>query len=164
MNRCAGLVLLAALGLMAGCQGGSDEPNRPQTTEEKQADDQSKLQGTWKLVLLKVDGETAPQEKTDKARVVIDGDQLTMRSFLDGEDMAVTYQLDASTSPRQLDLLTRNEGKVLLRGAYVGKGIYKFEGEELTICFRMPPVNSRPGTFDSSPKSNVALWVLRKER
>ncbi|MCI0460042.1 MAG: TIGR03067 domain-containing protein [Gemmataceae bacterium] len=164
MNRVAGLVLLAAFGTLSGCQGDPVEPDRPQTMREKLAQDGGRLQGTWKLVLLRVDGETAPREKTEKARVVIASDQLTMRKFTDGEDVVVTYQLDVLSEPRQFDLLTPNEGKVLVRGGYVGKGIYKFEGEELTMCFRMPPVSSRPAVFESAPNSNVALWVLRKER
>jgi uncharacterized protein (TIGR03067 family) len=163
VRRFAVFVQLAALALGVGCQGGSEEPPRAQTTWDKQVEDEGKLQGTWKLVLLKVDGVVSPPEKAEKARVIIAGNRLTMRQFADEQDLVVRYRIDVGTNPRCLDLFTLEDGKLLTGGACVGKGIYQFESGGLTICFRMPPVDWRPKVFASEPRSNVALWVLRKD-
>jgi uncharacterized protein (TIGR03067 family) len=73
------------------------------------------------------------------------------------------YRLDPSTSPKQIDLMPQsgpNNGKTL-------KGIYKVEGDELTICHvlgRSKDFNQvqRPQAFDV--KGNEAFVMLTFKR
>jgi uncharacterized protein (TIGR03067 family) len=65
------------------------------------------------------------------------------------------YRIDATQTPPHIDLVS--SGKVL------NHGIYELKGDELTVCFSMPP-EPRPRTFVTRRNTSLYITVLRRER
>jgi hypothetical protein len=42
------------------------------------------------------------------------------------------------------------------------KGIYKFEGNQLVICYPASPQMPRPSEFNSPPNENRYIYVLER--
>src|SRR4051794_3629662 len=86
------------------------------------------LEGTWKFVSLKSDGEEAPKEVIAKWRWVIRGNEITWGG--PGQDEKTSFKVDPSKSPKAIDI-TALDGKT--KGKSM-QGIYRLEGERLTVC------------------------------
>ena len=116
------------------------------------ADDQSgelaKLQGDWVVVLTP---EIERQGVYDAPHALsIKGDQWIVMN--DVGEFKSTIAIDASKSPKTIDQ-SRNGRK--------RRGIYKLEGDTLTICFA---VDERPADFTvrTDSKSVVTIYKRRK--
>ena len=63
----------------------------------------ARFQGTWQLVSAETDGVKAPQDRTDKVRVIIKGGRHTVM-FGDQEVVhSVPFAIDPTTTPRSVD-------------------------------------------------------------
>jgi RNA polymerase sigma-70 factor (ECF subfamily) len=127
---CLAVVFLTALAV----------PSRAVDAVDKES---NKLDGTWKFVSLKSDGEEAPKEVIREWRWVIRDGVLT----IPGEGKS-SLKVDPSKSPKALDMTS-------LEGKSKGKSfrcIYKLEKDRLTICFPEGKQDSqdktRPKEFD----------------
>jgi uncharacterized protein (TIGR03067 family) len=71
-----------------------------------------------------------------------------------------TYQIDGDTEePKSFSL---HPAKGVLKGqAFLG--IYRVEGDTLTLCFSWPPLD-RPTEFRSRPNSTIVLAVFRRAK
>ncbi len=68
-------------------------------------------------------------------------------------------KLDGTKTPAEIDGVVQsgpNKGKT-------GKGLYKFEGDMLTMA-RAEPGKDRPAELASKPGSGVALVILKHEK
>jgi uncharacterized protein (TIGR03067 family) len=125
------------------------------------AGEAKKLQGVWEPVAVTAEGKKIPEADVAKSG---------MRFTLAGETYKVTVQgklveggtfkVDPGKSPRTLDLTITegdDKGKMQL-------GIYKLDGEALTVA--LPPTGSkaRPTAFESTAKNQVELTVFRRAR
>jgi uncharacterized protein (TIGR03067 family) len=125
------------------------------------ADDTSKndldvLQGTWQMQSVTSDGKEAPAAEIAKTRFVIAGNKLTpMEGDRKGPEFTIT--VDATKKPATLDLkgVGQNRGEV--------HGIYRLDGDTLTICSAEPPT-ARPEDFTSTAGSKVELLVLKRDK
>jgi uncharacterized protein (TIGR03067 family) len=91
--------------------------------------DQEKLLGNWTVVSGQEDGKALPPEKVKGSQVVITKDTFTCQE--ETQKRMMTYKLDASTTPKQIELTTTE-------GSDKGKtshGIYALDGDALKICF-----------------------------
>jgi RNA polymerase sigma factor (sigma-70 family) len=71
-----------------------------------------------------------------------------------------TYQIDGdSEEPKSFSLYP---AKGVLKGQAF-RGIYRVEGDTLTLCFSWPPLD-RPTEFRSRPNSTIVLAVFRRAR
>lgn len=90
----------------------------------------SEIDGVWTLVSASNDGAATPAEtiKRQDFRVTIDDGRLVLR-YTDRKprEIAFTFTLDPTKSPKQIDLSQGPKGASL--------GIYKLEGNRLTICY-----------------------------
>jgi uncharacterized protein (TIGR03067 family) len=69
---------------------------------------------------------------------------------------AVPYKLDAKKSPAEIDITPQKEEKVL--------GIYKIEGDTLTICFAGGPDAKRPSKFESPEGERIILMTFKRAK
>src|SRR5262249_23574834 len=91
-------------------------------------EDLKKMEGTWKTIVHEMNGRTSTKEEIEKSqgKIVIKGDKYDA-FFGDKSEDKGTIKLDASKKPRQIDAITGKSGTL--------KGIYKIEGERMTVCF-----------------------------
>lgn len=116
------------------------------------------LEGTWQAVSYTLDGKTTPAEDIKNVTLTIDSSgKVTARregkSFIGG-----TTTIDPTQDPITIDI-AYTEGEIKGKTAL---GIYKIEGELLTIC-RTVPGHPRPTEFVSSPGSGHTLMTYTRE-
>jgi uncharacterized protein (TIGR03067 family) len=129
-------------------------------TEPAKKKDQDRIQGDWKVESLKVNGQEPPGEEGERIKSVtvkITADKIVVT--MDGHDKESTYKLDPTAKPKTIDIIHRppdqEEEKAL--------GIYKLEGDTLTICApRDPNAKERPKEFESKEDSGIILMVLKR--
>jgi uncharacterized protein (TIGR03067 family) len=115
-------------------------------------DDLKKLQGTWTVVALEVEG----RAMAGGSKIVLEGDKFTTVGM--GEGYGGTMELDATKSLKTFDLLFRS-------GPHKGAkslGIYELKGDDWRICLAFAGVKTRPKEFAAPPGSGFALETLKR--
>jgi uncharacterized protein (TIGR03067 family) len=137
---------------------GSGEGQAVTAKDEAIKKERKEMAGTWQSVAYTLDGTKTPEEELKKVTLLIDGDGVaTLRS--DGKTvLASTLQLDPTKTPKTLDV-AYPEGD--LKGK-TAPGIYKIEGDTLTIC-RVAPGKDRPAEFSSPAGSGLTLMVYKRQ-
>jgi len=145
--RMATLLLVLGIALTVGAQP------RQQNTNES-----AKLEGTWAIVSVEIDGNPLPMDKLKESRLTIHGKQY---SFQLGEThLEFTYRRDASRSPNAIDLIVAagpEKGKVY-------HGICKLEKDRYEICRTTVPGKARPTEFATRPNSGLMIVVWQHEK
>jgi uncharacterized protein (TIGR03067 family) len=138
----ANIACLLLAGLLPVAPGRSEQPPKKEFTS---------LQGTWKLVSVEVDG-NLPDIVRGIPRWVIRGDKV----FYAGKELA-TLTLDASTTPRSIDL-----GFLSAKRLY--EGVYDVTGDTLKICVNRQTdgVKERPLGFATKDKPDLRLLVFKR--
>src|SRR5690242_2545166 len=114
-----------------------------------------KLQGTWSIVALEVDGRKMPADAVTGSKILVKGDSFSTISM--GATYEGTLEVDAAKSPRTLNMKFSD-------GPEKGNtnfAIYELDGDTWTICINMPGKN-RPKKFATSPGSGHALETLKR--
>lgn len=149
----AGLVLLVPqTGLSLEARSVADEGGcctSASVTDDKS--DQEKMQGKWKIVRCEFSG-------TDVSSIVGVEDTITDARWSRPKRRTAEYQLkfDTSKDPKSVDLTAERLGNQSL------KGIYKLEGDTLTICYAYAPDSPRPTEFKTTSGVNGYLYVLER--
>jgi uncharacterized protein (TIGR03067 family) len=145
------LVLLAAVAIVATCQGGTPP-------EDAVRQEQQRFQGVWKVRSVEVGGVIRPAEEVAGWRLVVVADVMSAR---DGDKLLgeSTYKLDVGPDPRTIDI-------AYIRGPEKGRllrGIYRFDGARLTIC-AAGGGKERPTEFATQSGTDQVLYVLEREK
>lgn len=120
------------------------------------AKDQERLQGTWRVVALENEGKPVPAEAIKGATLTFTKDQYELKGGR--EEFRGRFKLHATQEPRGIDsTFVEADGKE--KGVAVG--IYKLEGDRLTICWRQGD-KDRPREFGSKPESGLRLLVAER--
>ena len=140
------LVALLAAGLLTA----ADAPPR------KGKDDRDRLQGTWNVVSLVQNGKAVPREAIKGATLIFEGDHYGLKGGK--EEYRGSFKLNQRANPKQIDTTfvdvdDREKGRA--------QGIYKLEGDRLTICWREGG-KGRPKAFTSEPDSGTRLIVVER--
>lgn len=109
--------------------------------------DLKKLEGDWKVESWVQLGQTIPLNATWSFK----GDKYTLDQGSNLEEG--TIKLDPGKKPAAIDL-------AITGGSCKGKnqpGIYKIDGDTLTMCFAWPDVTDRPTDFTSTADNR---WIL----
>jgi uncharacterized protein (TIGR03067 family) len=91
--------------------------------------------------------------------MVVKGEKMTFL-YKDKERGRASLKIDPSTSPAQIDT-TGEDGPG--KGRTV-KGIYKFDGDTLTVCVGGWGSKDRPTEFASKPGSGRLLFVHKRAK
>jgi uncharacterized protein (TIGR03067 family) len=146
MPRC---VLFVALLLLVS--------QSPQNDDGKK--DGARIQGEWAVISWEWKGFSLDKEKVKNSNVIIKGD--TWQPTVDSKKMIkMTAKLDPSRTPKAVDLtLTEKFGGVSPPN-FTMKGIYKIEGDTLTVCRTTKPGVDRPNGFKVG--DDLVLIVLKR--
>ncbi len=115
------------------------------------------IEGTWSVV----SGEKDPnmkrgpkKEQLSKAQLIFTDDKYSLA--IDGtRQMEGTFILRPQSEPKEIDMIG---------GRAPNLGIYKINGDELTICFSSGEQGHRPIEFTIKPDTMRILLVLKRER
>jgi uncharacterized protein (TIGR03067 family) len=115
------------------------------------------LQGTWLAVALQDEDRHAPVTVIKQFRLVIKGDKMTFAVEGPGEAREAEFRLDPKQDPPAIDV-TFPQSKPL-------PGIYKLEGDKLTICLptKTDGKTVRPKSFECKKGSGLGLFVVKKK-
>jgi uncharacterized protein (TIGR03067 family) len=129
-----------------------------QTKQDKDKDPALELQGGWKMVLLFQNGEELPSEQASNDELLIADDEY--RTKLGATVEASTFKIDATKKPKAIDF-TYTSG--FSKGKTV-KGIYKIDGDDLTICRGLSAESERPDEFAAPTGSELMLVVWKRSK
>lgn len=133
------LALPVAFLLATGTPGGDKEAKKGL----------DKLEGTWTIVSVENKGKKEKEAMGDIA--VFSGNKVTFT--IGGDKDTADFKLDPAKAPKWFDITS---------GAYKSVGIYKLEGDTLTVSLNQSG-KERPTAFQSEADSpNERLFVLRR--
>jgi RNA polymerase sigma factor (sigma-70 family) len=156
----AAAVIITAAGLVAHRLPAADppaaKPAAPAADRPKEADrktDQERLQGSWAVVAAEVSGKKASAEELKEIALTLDfaGDKVLLTQGGGSEEAA--FRLDPTKDPKEIDLIV---GKT-----DVHRGIYRLEGDRLTLCESHPP-QERPAAFASKAGAKFPMLLVFK--
>ena len=118
----------------------------------------TELEGVWDCTGATIDGRSLPEEAAKTLKLTLTagrykserGDQVLFDSI---------DRVDAAKNPKQIDMVG-TEGELKGKSAL---GIYKVDGDMLTICYVMPG-KERPVGFDSQPQSGAFLVTYKRAK
>ena len=116
------------------------------------------LEGKWEVTAQTVDGKMSEPEELKNVFAVVKGEKVTFL-YKDKERGTATQKLDPKKSPKQVDV-TYEDGP--LKGTTL-KGIYKLEGDTLTICLGGLG-KDRPTEFASKDGSGTILITNKRAK
>jgi uncharacterized protein (TIGR03067 family) len=111
------------------------------------------LDGTdWTVVSATLNGKSIDQLKGDEYQFKSGG--LTIKNK--GKETRSKYQVDGSKKPAHIDITGL--------GSKTVQGVFKTEGDTLTICVPELPGGKRPAAFQSKAGSKTILLVLKRKK
>jgi uncharacterized protein (TIGR03067 family) len=116
----------------------------------------TEFEGEWSMLAGVMDGKAMDASLLPWVKRVTRGNQTTVVAGPQTM-LKVEFTFDASPAPPAIDYLN-------LAGPHKGKrqqGIYKFEGNVLTVCISAPGAG-RPGVFESVPGDGRTLTVWKR--
>jgi uncharacterized protein (TIGR03067 family) len=119
-----------------------------------------RLAGTWQAVSYELDGKKASEEDMKKIRLLIDADGNAKAQSEGKTFIASRIKVDPAKRLKTMDI-TFTEGEVA--PGKTAPGIYKLEGETLTIC-RAAPGKDRPTEFTGKAGTGLTLMVYQKAK
>jgi RNA polymerase sigma-70 factor (ECF subfamily) len=152
-------LMLALAVIVAGAGAFTYHLLAGETAAEKT--DKDNIQGMWKVVSAKENGAEVGGDEGDRIKSAtwkITADKITVT--VKGEDRVATYKLDAEAKPKTIDIVYNRPGQ----DDEVIMGIYKLEGDKLTICGGRANKTERPTEFESKEDSGIVLMVLKREK
>ena len=121
----------------------------------KQPTDLDRLQGTWRITALELDG-AAMRDGVGDATITVHGTEFTSHGM--GEPYAGSITLMPGERPKAFDLaFTAGPPQGL-----TNRGIYKLDGDTWTICLATR-ADARPRRFATRADSGIALETLQRD-
>ena len=117
-----------------------------------------RLQGTWEMVGLEVNGEPVPEKQLAGTTLVIKEDKYTVK--VKDNSHETTIKIDPAKDPKAIDMYFPN-GTELPK---LSKGVYELDGDTFKVCRHQTPGEDRPTQIGSWPNTNlfVVTWKRKK--
>ena len=143
-------IVLLSLGLV---QDGDRKP-----TESELRSAHQMLSGVWQVVAVTDSGDPIGPELirrkiVQNGKISIGNRVVTHVNPETGETRTTGYMINPIKSPKEIDLITPEE-RVL-------PGIYRFEGDDLVVCFSSREGRARPDDFESPSDSFRTLMRMK---
>jgi len=117
--------------------------------------DLERFQGEWTMLTFEAKGKKLPDVKNVK--LTIKGDRWTVQ-FGEQTSPKMTFKIDPSKDPKTIDFTIKSGDKDI-----VSRGIYKLEGDTLTVC-RTVGDEDRPKEFKTTAKAGqLRVWQRAKK-
>ena len=120
--------------------------------------DLDRMQGVWTRVSSESNGNKRLFGKP-RPLLIVAGDGFTFGPNLDPERV----QLDPDQAPKAIDLTPTGDSAGPLKGKTY-PGIYKIEGDTLTLCLSIKPGSARPTKFDTIGNVLLVLDVYERSK
>lgn len=131
-------------------------PSKTPPTIVPMKTDLEKLQGTWHVATLVIEGQKLPDGANASSKIVVQGNDFTTISM--GSAYRGTFKVDADARPKTLDMhFTEGPEK-----GNTALGIYELAGDTWKICLTMT-AKERPQEFAAPPASGLALETLKRD-
>jgi uncharacterized protein (TIGR03067 family) len=119
------------------------------------------LQGAWQVVELVDNGRVIPKDEIpgwlpSGGRVELVDNAIVFTSPKDGMRHARVFAIDATTYPRQINIIDQNK--------ISGHGIYRSDEGRLVVCLSSPLETPRPTDFSAPNNSRRVLMVLARPK
>jgi uncharacterized protein (TIGR03067 family) len=121
-------------------------------------DDLVKFEGAWVFTSWEHYGRGLDEDSRQSAKWLVKGDKYKFE--IDGVEEEGTVKLDPSQKVATIDL-------AITEGNDKGKeqvGIYKVDGDTITMCFARPGVKERPTDFTSTADNSNILVTIKKQK
>lgn len=148
-------MFMALLGSFTGCRRPeTGTPNAIQTEPPGAEAERAKFQGAWKHLSIDLDGKQAQPRVAAGFVYRFEGSRFTNTDNGAGKVTSQgTFTLDPTATPPAIDF-AESEGVRIY-------GIYRFEGDRLTICLHE---QRRPTEFESRAGQRRSLVVLERQK
>jgi uncharacterized protein (TIGR03067 family) len=149
--RWAAFVCANALGILSGRGSpAADVPQEPGAAAADATRDRESLLGTWRFEELQTFERVV---KADPERpTTLEFRAETLVRTADGQESVLRYTLDPSSTPKQMDWITEQDGR-----RSVSARIYELEGDTLRMCYGR---GARPAGF--KPAEDVTIVTFRR--
>lgn len=125
----------------------------PARGDDPKSDDKA-AQGTWELTEAELGGMKLPGLIVT---LTLENGKYTLKA--ESEDKG-TYKLDAARKPKEVDIKGTegpNKGKTVL-------GIYKLDGDTMTVCYDLSGKGTRPTEFKTTPGTQLFLATYKRKK
>jgi RNA polymerase sigma factor (sigma-70 family) len=117
-----------------------------------------RLQGSWNLTAIEVEGQKQPENGFKGSRMVLEGTTLTFFTAQGERACEGTVNVNAASTPKTLDLLfTEGPSK-----GHLSLGIYELEGDTWKICLNAPGYRVRPREFATRAGGPSMVETLKR--
>jgi uncharacterized protein (TIGR03067 family) len=126
--------------------------------DDKAKKDLDKMQGTWTMQALEVDGKDLPADKLGDTQLIVKADDYHTR--VKGKDLAgFRIKLDPSKDPKEIDMIKKEADGT----ETVFKGIYVFENGVFKMCRGLNADQRRPNQFATWPDTGYFVVTWKKK-
>jgi uncharacterized protein (TIGR03067 family) len=118
------------------------------------AREKERLQGNWAASTIIDSGRAESGDAVKGLKLTIKDDKYVYK--LGGRSFTAVFKIQPAKKPKEMDITFEEgpqKGKTL-------RAIYSLEGDELKICGG----DKRPSELESKPKSEVILFVFKREK
>lgn len=147
-------LLVGALGLVVTLPLAVAAPNK----EKEAKEEAKKFDGDWQITSWRQYGNDLSPEQAETGQFSIRGDKYTFEITGNAEEGTIKIDPTAKTPTFDLDIT---------EGSDKGKkqpGIYKMEGDTVTLCLAAPGGTDRPTEFTSTEENRQILCVMKRKK
>jgi uncharacterized protein (TIGR03067 family) len=122
--------------------------------EDQARKDLKRLQGTWTMAALEVEGKDVPADRLEGTTLTVEGDRYRVKTK--DRTLECVIRLDPGKDPAHIDMTFTEAGK----DDKVHKGLYQIDGDTFRVSRGLNPEQDRPREFATWPGTGrfVVTW------